>query len=241
MNNRYLCRLLVWGVALLLIMGLDSCQRASYSFQPIEGNSGIIPDPIVESALIPSQLAVVSAEPEPQRIANCKVRTSVTVSKSFRTLGRNNIAQFRLADKLKQAPKSIASRPAFKAHAAQHLQLPTTERYRSRSVAMLLGLLLGLLGAHQFYLGRADKGFLYLGFAVLSFFLYSAAVSITTIAGITPIASFIFATTIATVLVTQTVFDIIRIAKGQLKPQNGEYYPRFFQIRPVANSSHKAE
>jgi len=71
---------------------------------------------------------------------------------------------------------------------------------KSQHTALLLCILLGFLGVHQFYLGYTGRGILRIALLLTSIFIIPAIVNL-----------------------VLYVIDIIKITNGDLKPKGGEY------------------
>ncbi|NML66232.1 hypothetical protein HHL22_13550 [Hymenobacter sp. RP-2-7] len=131
---------------------------------------------------------------------------------------------------------------------ARQQPLPAGEpvRNRSRGIALLLAvvpLLFGLpLGLYHFYLGYTGRGLGSLGLGLLAFVLVTIGFvgSFGLLFGGTSgglFTLFVIGAVIFYALIIQQLVDAVRIILGDLKPQNGEYYPRFFQTRPAADAA----
>ena len=101
---------------------------------------------------------------------------------------------------------------------------------RSRIMAFILGLFLGLTGAHRFYLGYAREGWMYLlglavafgFFLVPSFLLFAALITPGTF-----VVCLYSSLALSSVLGVWNVVDLVRMATGTL-PEKKEPAERFF-------------
>ncbi|MGI4875195.1 MAG: hypothetical protein ACRYFX_28905 [Janthinobacterium lividum] len=116
---------------------------------------------------------------------------------------------------------------------------PTPVRYRSRGIAFLLNLLplflLGVPGIYCFYLGRPERGVLQLaltGTALL--LLIGGLIAALLNGGVGALLAIVLGALLYTGVLVWQLVDAILILSGDLKPKDGEYYPRFFQTRPDA-------
>jgi len=129
---------------------------------------------------------------------------------------------------LSQAKPSSTSQPA---------DLPI--HMRTRGIAFLLALVPALLlfplGLHHFYLGYHARGVLTLLALGLGFVLAVIGIILAFGNGAFNAALVAAAVLVYGVEIWQIV-DAVRILLNKLKPKNGEYYPRFFQTRPVASA-----
>ncbi|MCC3152833.1 TM2 domain-containing protein [Hymenobacter sp. BT770] len=128
-----------------------------------------------------------------------------------------------------------ARTPALRQKAQQHvvqgflitsrLQEPAPPvRNRSKGVALVMALFGGLSGLHRFYLGYTGQGYasIVLALLVVPFVAFVGGIAGSATAGILMLSG----------IGAWLLVDIIRILMGKLKPRNGNYYPRLFQIRP---------
>ncbi|WP_223827786.1 TM2 domain-containing protein [Hymenobacter armeniacus] len=98
---------------------------------------------------------------------------------------------------------------------------------RSKGVAVVLALLLGVFGAHQFYLGYVGRGFLYLGLTAAAAMFLTLGLLAIAFGG--PYGGFItVAVLVAFAVQAWLISDIVRILTGSLAPKDGEYFDRFF-------------
>ncbi|HEX8329462.1 MAG TPA: NINE protein [Hymenobacter sp.] len=115
----------------------------------------------------------------------------------------------------------------------QHSELPVP--YRSKALAILLALVFGVLGAHLFYLREpgSASGILLMTLAGAALLLVGAAMASGALAGgfvLAILVNIVGASAIVTSLLI-ALFDVVRILTGHLKPFNGRFHPRFFQLR----------
>lgn len=217
---------------LLALLAFGACQRASYSFQaptsalPVASTS--LPDAITGApAVVLSSAASTIRQPAspPRRqhrsVGARRVPKSLARLQQLPLLGKQLVALPRATSRLaaRQEPAPGAS----------------PSHWRTKGIALLLALFLGGTGAHLFYLGYYGRGAAYLAATVAGFLLLVVAV-IGSIATLYSGGTGFMGLAIAGVILSSIVgllglIDIIRIITDDLKPKNGEYFPRFFQTR----------
>ena len=227
MDNSYFCRQLIMGIAALLILGLNSCQRANYSFQSAPGathsqsEAVASPDIRIAKAVAPVTSALARTAPWTVKLKNrlnavrkytVSVASKAIIGRPARTLApavRNTLATHYSA-----APRAT-------------IPPPVPVRQRSKGIALILSLLTGLYGGHRFYLGYRGRGFTSIGLALLVPYLFLiGGIAGNSLAGILLLAG----------LGIWLLVDIIRISMSTLKPKNGGYYPRLFQVAPKSDA-----
>lgn len=221
---------------LVLFLLLGACQRTSYSFQSL-GASATLASPLTAPAsdtlVAEPQLAVAlpmgtQRLRRPHRLHHPRAAATA--------LGGTALARPRLW-------QVLATAHAAKA-AVRQQPLPADEpvRHRSRGIALLLAalpFLFGLpLGLHYFYLGYIGRGILSLIVAAVATVLIILGAVGAFLTLFTASSGALTLVTIGAVLLSILfliqLIDAVRIALGDLRPKNGEYYPRFFQTRPAA-------
>jgi len=75
---------------------------------------------------------------------------------------------------------------------------------KSQTTALILCILLGGIGVHQFYLGYTGRGILRIALALTAFLIVPAIINL-----------------------VLYILDIIKIVNGELKPRDGEYAKTF--------------
>ncbi|MGI4835542.1 MAG: hypothetical protein ACRYFK_18975 [Janthinobacterium lividum] len=219
-----------WALAFLLLLG--ACQRATYSFQTAHPSLLAGPPPL--AATTPLSSMPPAAEFLPSQAARHRLRSRRLLYPRATMPAKATATRARAPQKLLRvlATGRAASR------AATQQPLPTDEpvRYRSCGIALLaalLPLLFGIpLGLHYFYLGYVGRSLLNLAVLAAAFSLivvgfgavfFAASNSATALFGIGSV--------LYSALFILQIIDVVRIAIGNLKPKNGEYNRRFFQVR----------
>lgn len=112
-------------------------------------------------------------------------------------------------------------------------------RTRSKAVAFGLALLLGIFGAHLLYLGYRGRALAYLlstlagiGAGLLAIPLANSVQGNPFGGVLVGLAVLLVGLSIFVTVYLASLVDAVRIATGDLKPKDGEYFPRFFQLRP---------
>jgi TM2 domain-containing membrane protein YozV len=219
-----------YWLPLLALLLLGSCQRASYSFQ-------------ATSSVLSSSLVVASAlgAPEPAAMAGMSVPAPRQSASQLRfqhkrAAQRLPKALTRRVQLLPMLVKQVTALPRVTSHLAAK-QEPTPgdspTHWRTKGIALLLAFFLGGIGAHLFYLGYYGRAIAYLAATVvgLVFLAIALVMAVASIYG--GGAGFIAIATISTIITAVVsvlaLVDLVRIAIGDLKPKNGEYFPGFFQ------------
>lgn len=219
---------------LLALLTFGACQRASYSFQ---ASTSAMPLSPVGTPAIVAPAAVPSPGGPAHRLATGRLRRQ-RPSAIRRHVSTPLVCVQRLpllARQIVLLPRA-ASRPAPGQEPAPGAS-PATHR-RTKGIALLLALLLGGIGGHLFYLGYYGRGAAYLAATVAGFLLLVVALigSIATLygggAGFMGLA--IAGVILSSVVSVLTLIDMVRIITGDLKPKNGEYFPRFFQTHDTS-------
>jgi TM2 domain-containing membrane protein YozV len=227
--------LLKW-VLLLAIGSLGSCHRAAYQFQNAVATYQVSPAAPEASALVCLPSHHLAAKPL-RALPQQEPRISRAQRAPLHLLRPGSYRQLPMA-KLPSRKAKKASALFLAENEPQQEPLPKAPvRWRSRGIALILALLLGSLGAHLFYLGYPKRGMLYLLLSIASIILLSiaAALFITALfssSGVGFVVFGIVALVLASVTGVLSLIDMIFILTGDLKPKDGEYYPRFFQTRP---------
>lgn len=227
MDHRYFCRHLFLVVAALL--GLGSCQRANYSFQPVRSNAGA---GVAGPAAVPAVPGAPAALIEPGA-------TRGRFSSAARPRMLHNVAAQRRNHAAKTRPQPEPQTNTRLVRATQRKiehhrpapPEPVPERHRSKGIALLLALLLGTFGAHRFYLGYYGAGAAYAGLSALTVLLLTLGFLSVVFASTSYSGFLVIALVLSFLLQGWLIADIVRIITDSLKPKNGEYYPRFFQVR----------
>jgi TM2 domain-containing membrane protein YozV len=100
-----------------------------------------------------------------------------------------------------------AERKALRQQIKRHMAAAPQEKAadgKSQTTALILCILLGGIGVHQFYLGYTGRGILRIALALTAFLIVPAIVNL-----------------------VLYILDIIKIVNGDLKPRNGEYAKTF--------------
>jgi TM2 domain-containing membrane protein YozV len=117
----------------------------------------------------------------------------------------------------------------------QPVSEPTPTHRRTKGIALLLAFFLGGFGAHLFYLGYHGRAIAYLIATAVGLVFLTIAFVLAIVAILGGGGGFVALATIGAIVSgvvgLLALVDTIRIATGDLKPKNGEYFPRFFQTR----------
>jgi TM2 domain-containing membrane protein YozV len=224
-TTRFRC----WGL-LLALLTLGACQRTSYSFQAPTNTWPAPAVVIADSNPAPSLVA-----PGPSGLALEQVASRLRpTSVAARHLPKPQ-ARLRLLPRL--APPAVALRPAPRQAAGGQEPTPgvSPTRWRTKGIALLLAFFLGGVGAHLFYLGYYGRAIAYLIAAAVGLVVLTIAFVLAIAAILGGGGGFVALATIGAIISGAVsllaMVDAVRIATGDLKPKNGEYYPRFFQTR----------
>lgn len=142
------------------------------------------------------------------------------------------------------AAQPVVGRPLLPARVrAQRLptpEVPEPVRLRSRGVAVLLAVLLGMFGAHWFYLGYRDRALAYLLATLVGVGVGFAAIPVAQTVGGNPFGGVLVGLTLLLLGATLvlgvylcSLVDAVRIITNDIKPRDGAFYPRFLQTKPV--------
>lgn len=185
---------------------LSSCSRANYSFNtsaPAYLGSAQVSQNLTsptEVSLTQEGIATntVIAELTPVTMPVRQVlRTASSVA--ARTLSKPATLTKALGAPLKADRKTV--RKAIR-------QLATPQKAaadgKSQTTALILCILLGGIGVHQFYLGYTGRGILRIALALTSFLIVPAIINL-----------------------VLYILDIIKIINGELKPKGGDYAKKF--------------
>ncbi|MDO7885398.1 TM2 domain-containing protein [Hymenobacter cheonanensis] len=218
---------------LLTLVALGACQRASYSFQASSAGWPPLPTATAPDAgVAPARL-----RDTPLPLAAWQRTRPLRQNKKAAAVRK----QAKSLTKLQQWLPTLLKQPAVAYAKAQDVskQQPgpadTTPHRRTKGIALLLALFVGGIGGHLFYLGYYGRGTAYLAATAAGFLLLVVAVigSIATLygggAGFMGLA--IAGVILSSVVSLLSLIDMVRIITGDLKPRNGEYFPRFFQTR----------
>lgn len=195
---------------LLFLLGvaassLSSCSRASYSFN--NSSSGYLGSQQQQTTV------TTDATPPTDRSTETSLPTieATTTHRTVRPL--RHVATARIVTHARLETAEIAERvPLLKRKAIrQELKQQLTSAPKeagvtdkSQTVALVLCILLGGIGVHQFYLGYTGRGILRIALALTSFLIVPAIVNL-----------------------VLYILDIIKIANGTLEPRDGQYGKKF--------------
>jgi TM2 domain-containing membrane protein YozV len=225
-----------WLLLALVIVGIGACQRTSYSFQ----TSGSTLQPLLRSAAS-SISNPGKSEADLQLFASSHQAShlgflhKVAVVQRLFTPVIKLQKQSPMASEKASAVAKVENQLATKHH-------PATEtgpgRHRTKGIALLLAFFLGGFGAHLFYLGYYGRATAYLTATLAGLVLLSIAVVMGVAAIFGGGAGFVgwalAGTIVSGVVGVLALVDTIRIAIGDLKPKDGEYYARFFQTHDTS-------
>jgi hypothetical protein len=225
-----------WLLALLLVAGLSNCQRAAYQFQPLAATPYQVPAPPADSLRVVSEVpASVSslASVQPRRAyrrASAALGVGLQPALSQATRLLNPLHRLRAVAAVAPVLNKMRPSPGPPDDAQLH--------HRTRGIAFLLAIFLGGIGAHLFYLGYHKRAVTYLMVSLAGgLLLFVGAVglllAIFSSVGGAYLAALLVGTILLAAISLLATVDAIRIITNDLKPKEGEYYPRFFQTRPV--------
>lgn len=211
---------------------LSSCQRSSYQFQDVVSSSphtarifpaATMTAPAASHAIYP---AVRTLRPHLRAGRSAVIHRKTKGRVQITTAKRAFIGALPLLRRNHTATARAANR--------QEPVLPGP--YRSKALAILLAVLLGVFGAHLFYLREPGSavGLLLITLAGVALLVVGAAMTSGALVGGFLLAILVNLLGASAILTTFFIalFDVIRILTGYLKPLNGQFYPRFFQLRP---------
>jgi TM2 domain-containing membrane protein YozV len=205
MNNSYRL-LLTLGIA---AASLSSCSRANYV---VDTNTPISKSVEVAatSDAAASSTAMVSAALPTEEISPAREAASALAhhSASARVVEAPTTTTV-VAAKAATSPAAStkATRKALRQEVKRHLAAAPQEKAadgKSQTTALILCILLGGIGVHQFYLGYTGRGILRIALALTAFLIIPAIVNL-----------------------VLYILDIIKIVNGELKPRDGEYAKTF--------------
>ncbi|MBJ6111524.1 NINE protein [Hymenobacter sp. BT523] len=218
-----------------LMMGaaLTGCQRAAFSFQPGQ----------VVSMRVSEESAAAFAPSKPMP----PVPAALAAGRGRARTPRHGLAAVPPQQQLQPKPSQRLGTPRMRSQAAAVTNVPQQARpehrpwaerkappratnsapRRSKGIALVLALLLGVLGAHQFYLGYIGRGLLYLGISA-AVALFAALALLSLAFGGAAAVFFTVAVLLATLLQYWIITDILRVLMGNLMPKNGQYSDKFF-------------
>jgi TM2 domain-containing membrane protein YozV len=220
-------------VLLLAMLALGSCQRSVYSFQPA-GSTRLLATTMVPDSATAVALAVPSlSAPLPLQAASRPRSRHTTAWARLLTKPLTSLQKVPQVLQLAQ-PTSTAHRVASHDGSRQEpLPGASPTRWRTKGIALLLAFFLGGLGAHLFYLGYHGRAMAYLAATLVGFVFLVLAVIMAVASVYGGGAGYVAVATISTIITgvvgLLTLVDLVRIAIGNLKPKNGEYFPRLFQ------------
>lgn len=199
------CLLLTLVVA---ATSLTSCSRSNYSFTN-DAPAYLGSERVRVSTPVAEVAAEASAAPD-ATLPTSKVATR-------RPARAHRVAAVRLAPTTRVAATAPATAEQMPLTKLDHKTLKSElKRYlaaaprevqadgKSQTTALILCILLGGIGVHQFYLGYTGRGILRIALALTSFLIIPAIVNL-----------------------VLYIMDIIKIANGTLKPRDGEYGEKF--------------
>ena len=244
----FLCLIRRCAALLLLLCVSSGCHRASYVFQPPTAGQGR------DAAPVMSPVAAIQPLPGARRQLIPPARRHRVWPAAFRRTApriinvqpaerKNRVAGtlVSVAFDLAPMPAGHHSRAAKKeARPGGRAATPGAMTYRSRGVAVLLAVVLGVFGAHLFYLGhrraallRLVGGLLGAGAALLAIPLGNTE-SNGLSGALVALTLLLFGGGAILGLFLLGLVDAVRIITGSLQPSNGMYHPRFFQTKPDA-------
>jgi TM2 domain-containing membrane protein YozV len=215
-----------WTLVLLLAVSLGACQRATYQFQQLAATPYQVPS----RTLLPDSLLTIS-----EVLAPTPVRAAARPRRARHSALFSLVGKVSQANRLVKLPRVAATAPVAYRHSAPQ-PLPTDEplHHRTRGTAFLLALFLGGIGSHLFYLGYHKQAVTYLLLTLaggLLFFIGAVGLLLTLFSsgGGAYVLALLLGAVLLSVVSALAVIDAIRILTDNLKPKDGEYYPRFFQ------------
>lgn len=197
--------LLALGVA---AASLSSCSRANYAVNTTAPTSEAVQVAVPTSDAAASGTATVSAAMPAEVIA--PAREAAVALAHHVTPAQVKTVAAAVASAEATAPKAAATkaeRRALRQAAIRQLAGSPKEVAadgKSQTTALILCILLGGIGVHQFYLGYTGRGILRIALALTGFLIVPAIVNL-----------------------VLYILDIIKIVNGTLKPRDGEYAKKF--------------
>jgi TM2 domain-containing membrane protein YozV len=195
----------------IISASMSSCSRANYAFNDTTPASTTVE--MASSAANPAAdgSAVVTASLQAAPVAEA-VPTYPTSGLAHHKSIKQQATAIAAAVKMpvvsakRQATASRAERKALRQQVIRQLAAPTEAAAdgKSQTTALILCILLGGIGVHQFYLGYTGRGILRIALALTSFLIVPAIVNL-----------------------VLYILDIIKIIDGKLKPRDGEYAKKF--------------
>ncbi|MFD1871539.1 NINE protein [Hymenobacter bucti] len=219
-----------WGLALLLAVSLGGCQRAAYQFQPLAATpyQAPTPAPLADSLQATSKAQEPAARPEAARPRRAHQPARVALAARRSPMARL-VKLPHLGAVASVSPTIVKVRP---------LPGPPDEplHHRTKGIAFLLAFFLGGLGGHLFYLGYHKRAVAYLLLTLAGgLLLFVGAVGLLLALFSSGGGAYLVALLIGSILLSVVsalaLIDAVRILTNDLKPREGEYYPRFFQTR----------
>lgn len=194
---------------LVAAASLTSCSRSNYAF-----NNNAPAYLGAERARTASVAVVAAATPEMALAEEATLPAAKAVTKRRAAHSQRHTAAARVATATPAAqavvePVSLLKldRKAVRKELKKQLAaapMQAADTGKSQTTALILCILLGGIGVHQFYLGYTGRGILRIALALTSFLIVPAIVNL-----------------------VLYILDIIKIVNGELKPRDGEYGQKF--------------
>jgi TM2 domain-containing membrane protein YozV len=206
MKNAYRL-LLTLGIA---AASLSSCSRANYVVNTNAPVSESIDVAVATSDAAASSTAMVNATlpvelTSPAREAASALAHHTSPTQVVEAPKATAVAATETVASPTKSTK--AERKALRQQIKRHMAAAPQEKAadgKSQTTALILCILLGGIGVHQFYLGYTGRGILRIALALTAFLIVPAIVNL-----------------------VLYILDIIKIVNGDLKPRNGEYAKTF--------------
>ena len=239
------------ATCLSVLCAISGCGRASYVFKPDAlAYHGTAPEVIVvapaEAAAtsgIPAATLVPEMMPHLPRQIHHRHAAGRTI-RDLRPLFRHSVRVAAGSEKTQVASaKRMQPNAPRKAISHQSSSLSTSPRHRSRAVAVILAVLLGVLGAHLFYLGYHGQALRNLLFTLVGVTLGLLAIPIANVAGsglggaLIGVAVLCSGVGVVAAIFVSSLVDAVRILTNDIQPANGSYNSRDSPGRPGAEDA----
>jgi hypothetical protein len=142
-----------------------------------------------------------------------------------------------LAPRLFARPSAAAGVAAPAAQQQEPGPVAQPVRYRSKGLAILLAILSVSylpLSLHNFYLGYYGRGAIAIALVMVATYLVVLAFAIGLFSGAGLVGLGVAGLALLGVWFVWQLSDLVRIITNDLKPKNGQYNARLFQLKPDA-------
>lgn len=218
-----------WGLALLLAISLGACQRAAYQFQPLAATpyQEPAPAPLADSLQATEETKGPTPRQEVARPRRARQpMRAAFAAKRLQMARLVKLPHLGAVASVAHAPNKVQPLPGPPAGEPLH--------HRTKGIAFLLALFLGGFGGHLFYLGYHKRAVTYLLLTLAgSLLLFVGFVGFLLALFSTSSGAYLLLLLLGSIMLSVVnalaIIDAVRILTKDLKPREGEYYPRFFQ------------